>query len=204
MPPTVEDIWRSDRLIYRSIREDDQEWWFKNIDGDPNNICLSTPLILAPPRKAKTEDFMKLWTTPDSLLDCIVCLRQPKNTGKGDDTEAPETRIGFVRLAHGGYGTSPHSRAGNFGIVLAAPYQNKGYGTEATNWILDWAFRHGNMHSVNLGTIDYNKRAHRCYEKCGFKLGGRRRQCFWHDRKYWDLLFYDILEEEWKELRGYQ
>lgn len=147
---------------------------------------------------------MKQFTTPDSLLDCIVCLRQPGKDQEPTDegkTDTEEIRVGYVRLTYGGYGTSTHSRACEFGIVLAAPHQNQGYGTEATNWALDWAFRHGNIHSVNLYTIEYNKRAHRCYEKCGFKIGGRKRQCFWYDRKFWDSIFYDILEDEWKEAR---
>lgn len=209
----VPRIWKSDRLIYRSISSDDQEWMFNELESDPMNHFLSTPLILAPPRRKKPDEWMDMWKSATSILGLVICL-QPQEEHQKSQSSSPEeqnkqgpagdvpqpTRIGILRLSYGGYGTSPHNRAGDLGLALTAPYQGKGYGTEAVNWTLDWAFRHANMHSVNLGSVAYNTRAHRCYEKCGFKLQGRRREVCWHDRKWHDLLLFGILENEWEEL----
>lgn len=219
--PKVDRIWYSERLIYRGIRKEDQEFMSSTIDEDPVNCCLATPMILSPPKRKSADDW---WTQfkggPTQLLGVVVCLpagcaaassKQSKTTTRtnGDDaTQAPSkaagaepTPIGFCSLEYGGYGTSPHSRSAMLGITIAKPYQDSGYGTEVVNWILDWGFRHANLHSIHLGSVEYNKRAHRCYEKCGFTMDGRRRQCFWHDRKYWDLYFFSILEDEWDALR---
>lgn len=208
----IHGIWESDRLIYRSVSTDDQEWMFNELESDPMNHFLSTPLILAPPRRKKPEEWIEMWKSTSCILGLIICL-QPKERQKqqpsssedqneqGPAGDVPQpTRIGILRLSYGGYGTSPHNRAGDLGLALTAPYQGKGYGTEAVNWALDWAFRHANMHSVNLGSVAYNTRAHRCYEKCGFKLQGRRREVCWHDRKWHDLLLFGILENEWEDL----
>lgn len=208
---SVKNIWQSERLTFRAIAPDDQEWMFNEVQSDPLNMCLGTPVILAPPSRKKPEDWIQMWQGKDSLMNVVICLRQSSATlteERADDRKAAAApistteRIGFLALGYGGgYGRSPHSRACNLGILLTAPYRSKGYGTEAVNWAVDWAFRHGNMHSVNLSSIEYNTQAHRCYEKCGFKPEGRRRQCWWHDRKWYDLLLFGILEDEWEELR---
>lgn len=196
---------------------------FNEIETDPVNMILSTPLILAPPKRKKPDEWMDMWKGPGHLLLVVICLAttQPDSSARNstEDQEkapnglkpdrdaasapaaAPQTRIGFLRLSYSGYGTSPHNRACDLGITLTAPYQDKGYGTEAVGWALDWAFRHANLHSVNLGSVEYNTRAHKCYEKCGFRFEGRRRQCCWHDRRWYDLLFFSILEDEWEEMR---
>lgn len=212
MDAGIQDIWRSQRLSFRSIREDDYEWWFTSFESDPVSLSLSAPVLLAPPTRTTPAEFLKMLADPKgSLLACVVCLRQPDaeetqpiqpptDDGKKDTaTIKPETRIGVVTLNYGGYGSASFHRAARFGIALAAPYQNKGYGTEATKWTLNWAFRYANLHSVNLGSVEYNKHAHKCYEKCGFTYTGRLRQCSWYDGKYWDFYHFDILIEEWRE-----
>ncbi|KAH8878710.1 acyl-CoA N-acyltransferase, partial [Thozetella sp. PMI_491] len=87
-------------------------------------------------------------------------------------------------------------------ITIAAPYRNKGYGGEAINWALDWAFRFAGMHSVSLWTVEYNTRGRHLYEKVGFTLEGRFREDHYHDRRWWDVLLYSMLESEWEVLRG--
>lgn len=74
--------------------------------------------------------------------------------------------------------------------------QGKGYGTEATELILNHAFTRLNLHSVLLRVIAYNARAQRCYEKCGFKPIGRRREAKPVDGQYHDVLYMDILASE--------
>lgn len=56
------------------------------------------------------------------------------------------------------------------GIVFDANYVNRGYGTEAMLLFLDYYFCDLNMTKIILRTAKYNKRAIRCYGKCGFKI----------------------------------
>lgn len=76
--------------------------------------------------------------------------------------------------------------------------RNKGYGTEAINLLLDYAFNYLNLNSVSLTLLACNARAKRCYEKVGFKECGRKRMCRFVNGKYYDLLEMDILASEFK------
>lgn len=83
------------------------------------------------------------------------------------------------------------------GIVLGEKeYWGQGYGTDAITAVLGFAFKQMNLHRVHLATYEYNKRAIRCYEKCGFKLEGRMRQAHFYDGQYHDELVMGILREE--------
>jgi RimJ/RimL family protein N-acetyltransferase len=83
------------------------------------------------------------------------------------------------------------------GIVIGErEYWDKGYGSEAITTLLRFVFEEMNLHRVSLRVFDYNLRAVRCYEKCGFKREGRLRQARFHDGKYHDELVMGILRDE--------
>ena len=92
------------------------------------------------------------------------------------------------------------NRRATFGIFIGdKSVRNKGYGTEAINLLLDFAFNYLNLNSVNLTVLDVNERAKRCYEKVGFKEFGRQRKCKFVNGKYYDIIHMDILKEEFKQ-----
>ncbi|HIC94568.1 MAG TPA: N-acetyltransferase, partial [Anaerolineae bacterium] len=66
--------------------------------------------------------------------------------------------------------------------------------------LLGFAFREMNLHRVYLSVHDYNERAIRCYEKCGFRHEGRLREALFRDGRYHDELMMGILREEFEEL----
>lgn len=74
--------------------------------------------------------------------------------------------------------------------------RNQGYGTEAIHLILDYGFNYLNLKNIELHVMEFNKRAYGCYEKCGFKETGRRRKCKYINGKHYDLIYMDILKEE--------
>jgi RimJ/RimL family protein N-acetyltransferase len=74
---------------------------------------------------------------------------------------------------------------------------SKGYGTDAMQVILRFAFRELNLRRVALNTFEYNPRAVRSYEKAGFVHEGRVREYLWREGRRWDLIFMGILREEW-------
>ncbi len=92
--------------------------------------------------------------------------------------------------------SSVHRKA-VFGIFIGdKSYWSAGIGTEATKLILDFGFNILNLNQISLDVMEYNKRAIRCYEKCGFVQVGRKRQAIFMAGKYYDLLCYDILASE--------
>lgn len=75
----------------------------------------------------------------------------------------------------------------------------RGYGTEMMKLLLQFAFMEVNLRRVTLTVFEYNPRAIRSYEKCGFRHEGRIRQFLNKEGRRWDMLFMGILREEWME-----
>ena len=89
------------------------------------------------------------------------------------------------------------NRTAEAGIFIGDKnYWNKGYGTEAMNLLLDYAFNLLNLNSVFLRVHSFNKRAIKCYEKCGFKEIGMRREAYIVGNKKYDHIYMDILASE--------
>jgi len=91
------------------------------------------------------------------------------------------------------------NRNGMLGIVIGEKeYWGRGYGREAINLLLDYAFNLLNLNSIMLGVMEFNERAVRCYKKVGFKEIGRRRQARIIGGRKWDGILMDILAEEFE------
>lgn len=100
--------------------------------------------------------------------------------------------VGIERISH-------IHRTGVLGIFIGdKESRNKGYGTETVNMILEYGFQYLNLNSIKLSVMEFNPRAIRCYEKCGFKEYGRRRKCRFINGKYYDSVEMDILAEEFQ------
>jgi len=80
-------------------------------------------------------------------------------------------------------------------------FWGKGFGTEAMQLILRFAFIELNLRRVTLTVFEYNQRAIRSYEKTGFRHEGRQRGRILREGKRWDILYMGILREDWS--KGY-
>ena len=65
--------------------------------------------------------------------------------------------------------------------------------------LLRFAFTELNLRRVSLTVYEYNPRAIRSYEKAGFVVEGRVRQCLNRDGRRWDMLCMGILKEAWEQ-----
>ncbi|MFE3883293.1 GNAT family N-acetyltransferase [Streptomyces lydicus] len=81
---------------------------------------------------------------------------------------------------------TPNARGG-FRIALVPGATDRGIGTEAIRLLLDYAFDRVGLHRVQLEVWDYNPRARRAYEKCGFEVEGRMREAL-----FWDGAWHDV------------
>jgi RimJ/RimL family protein N-acetyltransferase len=78
----------------------------------------------------------------------------------------------------------------------------RGFGTEATELMLDHAFGTLGLHRVALTVFEFNERAIRAYRRCGFVVEGRARESIWRDGRWWDELAMSVLASEWRERRA--
>lgn len=90
------------------------------------------------------------------------------------------------------------SRNCYIGIMIGdKDYWGKGYGQDAINTLLDFCFNQMNLHKVKLGVFSFNKRAIKCYEKCGFKVEGVLKEEIFRDGVYHDEYSMAIFREEY-------
>lgn len=88
-----------------------------------------------------------------------------------------------------------------FGIAIGEKaLWNRGYGTDALNAIVDFAFGELRLERIWLDCFAYNSRARRSYEKAGFTVEGVRRRALFHRGAYVDVLHMALLRDEWAEL----
>jgi RimJ/RimL family protein N-acetyltransferase len=80
-------------------------------------------------------------------------------------------------------------------------YWSKGYGTDMMKLCLRYAFAELCLERVSLGLHEYNPRALRSYEKCGFRLEGRTRKDLMREGQRYDSLWMGILREEWLRMQ---
>jgi RimJ/RimL family protein N-acetyltransferase len=208
----MEKAFTSSRLIYRAVEENDEDKKFihESIQMDPINFALSDNSIFRPQTK-KLSDNITTSISTNCLLGVMICLpAKPTKQTNGDSSNKEEeesksepepTPIGFVTLSRSDPNVIQHRRT-IMGITLAKPYQGKGYGTEAVNWALDWAFRHGGLHSVSLQCFSYNSTAEKMYRKLGFVDEGRHREALWFDGEWHDEIHFSMLQSEWRALMG--
>ncbi len=55
-----------------------------------------------------------------------------------------------------------------------------------------------NLRRVWLGLVEYNQRAGRAYEKCGFRVEGRPREAKFRNGRYRDEIVMGILDREFR------
>lgn len=186
----MEDIFRSERLIYRAIEETD-DTFLLSLNQDSLSYINTTPCIPTP--QGKDSAIQRRRSYKDCMLAALICL-QPQRTG---DEVVP---IGVVSMKDGNFQNGRHFRCGKLGITLSRDYRGKGFGREAIVWLLDWSFRRANLRKVTLMVYEYNTAAIGLYEKLGFVLEGKLRDEVWHEGRYWADLVFSMLEDEWRSL----
>ena len=84
-----------------------------------------------------------------------------------------------------------------FGILIGEQdCWGKGYGTETTRLVLDYAFTALGLHNVLLTVFSFNERGLRAYRRAGFKEIGRRRQARRLAGQVYDVVYMDCVASE--------
>lgn len=189
---------------------------------DPETYAQSTNRLLAPLAYDDVENDVA--GLVKSLLAVVICLRaddeddeEEEEEGEGhrsvespkktraplhhhDENEEEQVAIGWLTLDC--HALTLHHRSCTLGIMIASPHQGRGYGTEAIDWALGWAFRVAGMHAVRLSCFSFNDRAARLYQRLGFVKEGVAREAYYFDCKWYNRVLFSILDREWAARRG--
>lgn len=193
-PSSLMDLFRSDRLEYHSFNSPEDDDFFHSVQSDPVAFTNSCASLIRPMDRQFTENIKK-HLIENSLLFVVIC-----RTTDDSGSRIPSERIGTLFLKS----PSPdmaHHRCSEFGIDIKKEYQTRGYGGEAIDWMLDWAFKNAGLHRVECNVFGWNTRAHKIYQRLGFREEGRRRECLFKDDQWWDEVHLGILKEEWRKIR---
>ena len=114
----------------------------------------------------------------------------------GRPVEEPSGRyIGGIRL----HGISPTDRHARLALgIFDRRFWSHGYGTEAIRLILRYGFEDMGLHRIDLVVLEYNARAIRAYEKCGFRREGVLRDNAFVDGVWYDDIIMAVLESEYR------
>lgn len=175
------------RILLREYQEEDFRYIRKWVN-DPAITDYLSDVFLYPHSIMNTESF----------LNAMIEGGNPGTRGFVIGDMQTGKYIGQIDMFHIDW----KNRCAEIGLVIGSQENlNKGYGREAINLLLDFAFHRMNLHRMELEVHDYNLRGYRCYQSCGFREEGRQRQKFFHKGIYRDKIQMGILKEEFVALQ---
>lgn len=98
----------------------------------------------------------------------------------------------------------PHGVCGMSIAIGDRANWGKGYGYEAAQLALAFAFGELNLHRVQATVFAYNERSIALFEKLGFRREGVYREFLQRDGERHDMLLYGLLDREWREIASDQ
>lgn len=111
-------------------------------------------------------------------------------------TRADDRAIGFVHIR---WVEWSHGNA-HFNMGIGSPDdRHKGYGSEAMQMLLRYAFEEMNLYRLTGVTMEYNTAAQSFLTRHGFTQEVCRREAIYREGRYWDALTYGILADEWAQ-----
>jgi len=149
------------------------------------------------------EDVMYYWASPGSMVSMAELERHFSKSLEATDygrwfiiEDEGQRPIGLMMY----FNLDRRHRRAEVGILIGEKdCWDKGYGTEAMIIFLDYLFNELGLHRVYLHTQDYNLRAFKSYEKCGFVKEGVVRERYFIKGKYHDGFLMSILSHEFSQ-----
>ncbi|KGX85068.1 GNAT family N-acetyltransferase [Pontibacillus litoralis] len=174
---------QGDNIYLNAFKEEDIETvleWYQ----DPTFLRLYDALVAKPYTFKKVQEWIEETSHADN--EFLFAIR----------TKEDNTLIGFIEMD----GILWNQQTGWISIGIGnSAYHNNGYGKEALQLMLSFAFQECNLHRIQLTVFEYNEKAMRLYEKLGFVREGAYREFVHRDGKRYDMLLYGLLRREWEQ-----
>lgn len=167
---------KGEKVILRALEREDLRRCWKWINEQEVARGMATVIP-----KSIVEEEMWYEETQKSKTDKIFAIQVGKK------------HIGNIGL----HKIDFRNRRVELGIMIGEKdYRDKGYGTDAIKTLIEKvAFNELNLHKVSLCVFLFNKRAIKCYRKCGFKEEGILREHVFKEGKYQDLLVMSLINK---------
>lgn len=171
-------VLENDIVKLRFISSDDKQALFDNVFGSKDTLEYYLDTL-----REKIEDFdiQKLIDTFEkSNLYCFSIIE--KSSG---------SVIGIIHMC-----SKPNKYFNNveIGAAIGKKYRNKGYVTSACKLFIEFMFSLG-VHKVFGAHIKENGASGAVMKKCGMIFESERKEDVFYHGKYWDTIYYYILNE---------
>ncbi len=176
--------------------------YFKKIVGQ--NVYLS------PMNIEDYEEYTK-WLNDFRVTDCTgastkITTLESEKLWLENNVKEPKYQFAIIDLktdkllGNCGFNDVSHiRRCATLGIFLGdEESRNKGIGTETLKLLLDYGFNYLNLNNIMLHVFSFNERAISVYKKVGFKEFGRRREAYFLNGKYYDVVHMDMLSKDFE------
>lgn len=107
--------------------------------------------------------------------------------------------IGIARIERHEWGNVKAADVGTY--IGKKELWGKGFGKQITVALLEMCFNQLGLERCEAWSVEYNVRAHKSLESCGFKKVGVVRQATFVNGRKWDGFHFDILREEYLQRR---
>ncbi len=179
--PLAVKVLSGGRVYLRPFEAGDLPRVYEIVNGDAEGRRLTgTQRVF--PMDVLTEA-MRSFALAANRVDFAVCR------------EEDDQLIGEVVLN----GIDAINRTANFRIAMHPEYRDQGYGSEATDLMLEYGFGVLNLHRIELEVYTINPRAIHVYEKAGFQREGVKRQNWFYNHQYYDSIVMSILDHEYRD-----
>ncbi len=169
-------ILEGEKVILRPMTLDDAAWlhtWF--LDQEINDHVLRKMLA-----RQEVETWIRSLPEKKDELHLMVDTSQ-------------QISIGCVSLK-----INFQDRHAELALLIGEKeYWGRGFGTQSSRLMIQYAFKKLRMHKVWLGVYAYNTRALFLYHKLGFIQEGILREQVCYKKKYYDEIIMGLLASEW-------
>lgn len=183
----INPIIRGEKVYLRPFEMSDRDA-YKRWRADADPMATAEFGYRAPLSDAEVDNYLGARADQQGKPDYqfVICIL--------DDDKA----IGNIMLA----GHDMRRRNAELGIVIGeGDYRGKGYGADAINAVLDFAFGELGLERVSLYTLADNEAGQRAYEKAGFKLEGTARNATFSRGRFHDTSLMAVIRADWDKLK---
>ena len=172
-----------EKTYYRAIERRDLEGPYFQWLNDPE-VTQYMMTGLFPNTMERMEHFLKeVGNFQQNVFLAVI--------DKATDKHIGNVKIGSIDWIH---------HRAEYGIMIGDKnFWGKGYCTEATRLMVQYAFEKLNLHRLELVVVADHAPSVASYERVGFKIEGRAREQFHSNGKYLDRLYMAILRRECSE-----
>ncbi|WP_336034471.1 GNAT family N-acetyltransferase [Halobacterium yunchengense] len=171
---------RGDRVTLRTVEREDAAF----VQRGHNVPEVAVPLgVNRPENEAEAEASIEDHEGDPLNVGLLVCLED-------GDEPTPVGKVSLMDLHH----TRPE-----LSYWVLPEYQGEGYGTEAVEVLVDYAFEAHEIRGLQAQAFAPNEGSVGVLESLGFTHEGTLRDARFRDGEYVDVVWYGLLREEWED-----